>query len=153
LYRNWPFFYESVLSLYYRALANRSPNWCLLNTLFSWRHRLFHVVISFEDVQNTQTEQHIDSSWCIRMYYEDTVTMKTCFQMLKTCKWHCVICLDEEGIRHRVGVDELGNIQCHAASGLYVKVAWLRNKKLRDCTIMQTKVRDFKRGCVFKIQK
>jgi hypothetical protein len=21
------------------------------------------------------------------MYYEDTVTMKTCFQMLKTCKW------------------------------------------------------------------
>jgi hypothetical protein len=89
-------FDESVLSLYYRALANRSPDWCLLKTLFSWRHTSFHVVISFEDVQNTQTEHHIYSSWCIRMYYEDTVTMKTCFQMLKTCNWHCVICLDEE---------------------------------------------------------
>jgi hypothetical protein len=43
-----------------------------------------HVVISFEDAQNTQTEHHIDSAWSIRMYYEDTITMKTCFQMQLT---------------------------------------------------------------------
>jgi hypothetical protein len=30
-----PSFDESVLSLYYRALANHSPDWCLLKTLFS----------------------------------------------------------------------------------------------------------------------
>jgi hypothetical protein len=30
-----PIFDESVLSLYYRALANRYPDWCLLETLFS----------------------------------------------------------------------------------------------------------------------
>jgi hypothetical protein len=24
----------------------------------------------------------MSAAWCIRMYYEDTVTMKTCFQIL-----------------------------------------------------------------------
>jgi hypothetical protein len=48
----------------------------------------FDVVISFENVKNTQNEYHIDEPVivaAIRMYYEDTVTMKTCFQTLKTC--------------------------------------------------------------------
>jgi hypothetical protein len=51
--------------------------------------------------KKAQTEHHIDSAWCVRMYYKDTVTMKTCFQMLKTRFQHLKIhlkTLDEEGI-------------------------------------------------------
>jgi hypothetical protein len=70
-------------------------------------HTSFDVAISFEDVQNTQNEHHLDvqvingSDWYV---LKDTDTMKTCFQTLKTCfqmqlTLHCVICLDDEGTR------------------------------------------------------
>jgi hypothetical protein len=73
---------EDDLSLCYRALSNRSPDWCLAKNIVFMTSHIISVDISFE---NTQTEHHIDFARCLRMYYENTVTMKTCFQTLKTC--------------------------------------------------------------------